>query len=32
MTWYDRYGWCKPGWDKQLVNVTFYKFLRCLIL
>jgi len=19
--------WCKPGWPKKLVNVTFYKFL-----
>jgi hypothetical protein len=24
--------WCKPGWDKKLVNVTFYEFLRCPIL
>jgi hypothetical protein len=24
--------WCKPGWPKNLVNVTFYKFFRCHIL
>ncbi len=23
--------WCKPGWIKKLVNVTFYEFLRCPI-
>jgi len=24
--------WCKPGWDKNLWNVTFHEFLRCPIL
>jgi hypothetical protein len=24
--------WCKHGWAKKLVNVTFYKFFVCPIL
>ena len=23
--------WCKPGWAKKLLNVTFQEFFRCPI-
>ena len=28
----DQLAWCKPGWPKKLVNVTFVEFFKCPFL